>query len=150
MRIKLAWVRGLLSVANGIFMLIAPAPWYAIIPGVSGSGPLNAHFLRDIGAAFIVAGGSLAWFCYDVRARPAAVAAAAFFVLHAVVHLGDTLAGRESLYQAARDLPTIYLSALLTIWIAWPTSTSAKRAMEDEVIAKMAVTPANRRIRAGV
>ena len=111
---------------------------------------LNAHFVRDIGAAFLVAGGSLVWFACDARARPAAIACAAFFVLHAVVHLGDTLAGRESLYQAARDLPTIYLSALLTVWIAWPTSTSAKRAKEDEIVAKMAVTPANRRVREGV
>jgi uncharacterized protein YjeT (DUF2065 family) len=56
MRIKLAWVLGLLAVVNGVFMLAVPAAWYAIVSGVTNSGPLNAHFIRDIGAAFLVAG----------------------------------------------------------------------------------------------
>ena len=81
MRIKLAWMLGVLAVANGVFMLVAPAAWYAIVPGVPDSGPLNAHFVRDIGAAFLVAGGSLVWFARDARARPAALACAAFFAL---------------------------------------------------------------------
>ena len=31
MRIKLAWMLGLLAAANGVFMLAAPAVWYAIV-----------------------------------------------------------------------------------------------------------------------
>jgi hypothetical protein len=115
MRIKLAWVLGLLAAANGVFMLIVPAPWYAIVPGVPNTGPFNAHFIRDIGAAFLVAGGSLVWFAHDARARPAALACAAFFALHALVHLGDVVSGRESSYQALCDLPTVYLGALLAL-----------------------------------
>jgi hypothetical protein len=100
MRTKLAWVLGLLAAANGVFMLLATAAWYASVPGVPNTGPFNAHFIRDIGAAFLVAGGSLVWFARDARARPAALACAAFFVLHALVHLTDAITGRESIYQA--------------------------------------------------
>ena len=145
MRTKLAWVLGLLAAANGVFMLAVPAAWYAIVPGVPDSGPLNTHFIRDIGAAFLVAGGSLMWFARDARARPAALGCAAFFTLHALVHLSDTMAGRESIYQALRDLPTVYLGAIVALCIALPTS-----AREDGRDAQMVVTAADRRLRKGV
>jgi uncharacterized protein YjeT (DUF2065 family) len=147
MRIRLAWMLGLLAAANGVFMLAAPAAWYAIAPGVPNTGPLNAHFIRDIGAAFVVAGGSMVWFARDARARPAALACAAFFALHALVHLSDAIAGRESIDQAVRDLPTVYLDALVALWIAWPISTPAKEEGRD---AQMVVTAADRRLRKGV
>ena len=124
MRTKLAWFLGLLSAVNGVFMMMAPAAWYPISPGVVQSGPFNGHFIRDIGAAFLVAGVGFVWFANDSRARPAALAAAAFFALHALVHVGDAIAGRESLYHAVLDAPTVYLSAVIAIWIAWPQSIS--------------------------
>jgi hypothetical protein len=147
MRIKLAWMLGLLAAANGVFMLAAPATWYAIAPGAPNTGPLNAHFIRDIGAAFLVAGATLAWFACDARARPAALACAVFFALHALVHLSDAMAGRESLYQAARELPTVHLGALLALWIAWPVSTPAQK---DGRNAQMVATAADRRLCKGV
>ena len=147
MRIKLAWMLGILAAANGVFMLAAPAAWYAFAPGVPNTGPLNAHFIRDIGAAFLVAGGSLVWFALDARARPAALACAAFFMLHALVHLSDAMTGRESIHQAVRDLPAVYLGALLALWIAWPVSSPA---MEEERDAQMVVTATDRRLRRGL
>jgi hypothetical protein len=147
MRTKLAWVLGLLAAANAVFMLLAPVAWYATVPGVPNTGPFNAHFIRDIGAAFLVAGGSLVWFAHDARARPAALACAAFFVLHALVHLSDAITRRESIYQAIHDLPTVYLGALLALWIAWPSSTPAKEEARD---AQMVVTAADRRLRKGI
>ena len=126
MRIKLAWIVGILSVANGLFMMLAPASWYPIVPGVVDTGPFNQHFVRDIGCAFLVTGVSLVWFALDVRAQAAALAGAAFLALHALVHVGDALAGRESLAHAALDVPTVYLSALLALWIAWPQGTFAR------------------------
>ena len=144
MRTKLASMLGLLAAANGVFMLVAPATWYAIVPGVPNTGPLNGHFIRDIGAAFLVAGGALVWFARDARARPAALASAAFFALHAVVHLSEAITGRESIYQAVRDLPTVYLGALLALWIACPTSSPAQEEGRD---AQVVVRAADRRLR---
>ena len=144
MRTKLAWVLGLLAAASGVFMLAAPAAWYAMVPGVPDTGPFNAHFIRDIGAAFLVAGGSLVWFARDARARPNALTSAAFFTLHALVHLSDAITGRESIYQAVHDLPTVYLGAPLALWIAWPISSLAK---EEERDAQVVVKAADRRLR---
>jgi hypothetical protein len=101
MRIKFAWLFGIFSVANGLFMLLAPAAWYASIPGVPATGPLNEHFVRDIGGAYLMSGGALIWFALDPRAQPAAIATAAFFVLHALVHLGDA---RRPRIVGARDV----------------------------------------------
>jgi hypothetical protein len=42
---------GLVLGANALFQLIAPLAWYDSVPGVIATGPFNAHFVRDIGAA---------------------------------------------------------------------------------------------------
>lgn len=147
MRIKLAWLLGLLCAANGLFMLLAPAAWYEAIPGVAGTGPFNQHFARDIGSAYLAAGGALVWFAIDAGARTAAMVAAAFLALHALVHVGDAIAGRESLEHVIADVATIYLSALIALWIAWPFSTFAT---EEKIDAQMAITATDRRIRKGV
>jgi hypothetical protein len=50
-------VLGLLNLGNGLWMLLAPAGWYRGLPaGVPDTGPLNVHFVRDIGAAFTTIG----------------------------------------------------------------------------------------------
>ena len=40
---------------NGLTMLVAAPFWYASVPGASGTGPFNPHFVQDIGVAFLVA-----------------------------------------------------------------------------------------------
>jgi hypothetical protein len=87
MRKMLAWIIGAALAANGLFMLADPAARYAAVPGVTLTGPLNPHFVRDIGSTYIVAGASLAAFAINARARAAALAAGAFLTLHALVHL---------------------------------------------------------------
>ena len=47
---------GLIHLANGLWMLTAPEAWYAAVPGVAMTGPLNHHFIQDIGLAFLASG----------------------------------------------------------------------------------------------
>lgn len=119
MRILLTYVLGLLLALNGVFMLTAPGDWYQAVPGVTETGPLNPHFVRDIGAAYLAAGAGLAWFAALPAARPAALLAALFLALHALVHLVDAVSGREAWTGLARDLPTVFLPPVLTLWLAW-------------------------------
>jgi hypothetical protein len=56
MRITVAIGLGLALAANGLLMLLDPAGWYALAPGVPETGPLNLHFVRDIGCAYILTG----------------------------------------------------------------------------------------------
>ena len=81
-------VLGALHVVNGLAMLIAPGVWYVMVPGVVMTGPFNAHFIYDIGMAFIASGVFLA---VGARAgKTAAVyacAGATWPVLHALIHI---------------------------------------------------------------
>jgi hypothetical protein len=65
MRKTLLWIVGLLQLVVAAMMLLAPQSFYGLVPGVNETGPFNPHFVRDVGAAFLVAGGGL-WYARDV------------------------------------------------------------------------------------
>jgi hypothetical protein len=138
MRALLVRVFGAALAASGVFMFLAPALWYGLYPDVADTGPLNPHFVRDIGAAYIVLGGAFLWFAVDARARAAALAGASFLALHAAVHLWDAAAGRETLRHLAEDVVAIILPAMLAFWMAWPRSRSAKETDDAEMVAAAA------------
>ncbi|HET8881757.1 MAG TPA: hypothetical protein VFM56_06225, partial [Solimonas sp.] len=59
MRKVLTVVLGFGLAANGVWMLFSPESWYPVIPGVTHTGPLNVHFVRDIGCAYFLCGAAL-------------------------------------------------------------------------------------------
>jgi len=109
------WVLGLLNVANGLWMLLAPESWYHGLPaGVPDTGPLNVHFVRDIGAAFTTIGVA---FC-AAAPRPAyrrgvLLGATLFYVLHAAVHVADLFTGRLHYEHWLIDTPGVFLPAII-------------------------------------
>jgi hypothetical protein len=110
----------LLLAANGSAMLAVPQTWYFLVPGVTETGPLNLHFVRDIGCAYLVAAGGFFWLLRDTRAWPAALAGSVFLILHALVHVGEMLAGTIDLHHLLRDLPGVFLLPVFALWLAWP------------------------------
>ena len=102
---------------NGLVMLAAGRWWYGAVPGVTETGPFNAHFVKDIGAAYLVAGAAFAWLATSASpaARGAATAAAAFLALHAGIHLAEAVGAPAGL---ARDFPGVIMPALLALWAA--------------------------------
>jgi len=116
-------IAGLLAIvlgANGLAMLFAGLWWYGMVPGVTATGPFNPHFVRDIGAAYLVSAGGLAAFAWRPReAWPALAAAAGFLTLHAAIHVFDAACGTRPLQDVARDFGGVYLPALLTLAIAF-------------------------------
>ena len=125
MRRALAIVLAVTMGGNGLAMLAAAPWWYGAVPGVIATGPFNPHFVNDIGAAYLVAGLSLAWLGLrplDATARGAATAGAAFLVLHAGIHLVEAIGRPTGLADLARDFPGVILPAILATWVAWPTS----------------------------
>jgi len=112
------------NLANAAWMLADPAGWYAGLPAaVPDTGPLNAHFVRDIGSAFAVMGAALLL----AAARPAFRVpilglVSMFYVLHALVHVTDTLAGRLPPSHWTIDLPGVYVPALLLLAVTWAAS----------------------------
>ena len=114
------WTLGLFALgnfANGLWMLADPAGWYARLPAaVPDTGPLNVHFVRDIGSAFTVTGIALAWAAVRPALRvPMLVVATAFYVLHALVHVSDTLFGRLPASHWTIDAPGVYVPAVLLV-----------------------------------
>jgi len=124
-------VLALILGANGLVMLFAGAWWYGVVPGVTATGPYNPHFVRDIGAAYLVVGAALAWFAARPRKGwPVLCAAAAFLTLHAAIHVFDAMCGTKPLADVTRDFAAVYLPALITLAIALNRPTEMGRPAE--------------------
>jgi len=113
------WLLAALTLANALWMLVAPEAWYTNLPaGVPDTGPLNVHFVRDIGCAFLATGVALAWAARASQApvRLACVTLAALFVGgHAAVHLFDLANGALSERHWLLDLPGVFVPALILV-----------------------------------
>ena len=123
---------GVGNLANGVWMLAGPAHWYFNLPAkVPGTGPLNEHFVRDIGCTFVMIGVGLLIGALLPKFRlPAMVGAAGWSVLHALVHVYDTARGLLTPDYWLVDLPGVYgpalLLAVLTI-LVWKSSDAEAR-----------------------
>jgi len=81
-------ILGLFHLANGGYMLAAPRAWYMAVPGVADTGPLNHHFIVDIGLAFLASGAGLALGALERPWAPAvALAGSTWPALHALLHV---------------------------------------------------------------
>jgi hypothetical protein len=110
-------VLGVANLGNAAWMLAAPADWYARLPAaVPDTGPFNSHFVRDIGSAFAIVGVALVAGALRPALRvPALALSALFYVLHALVHVTDTLTGRLPESHWVVDLPGVYLPAAVLV-----------------------------------
>ena len=108
------------TLANALWMLAGPHAWYTDLPAaVPDTGPFNAHFIRDIGCAFLTVGIALVWAAFTVRHRvPLAVISALFFVAHALLHVYDTARGALDPEHWQLDLLGVYVPAVLMATLA--------------------------------
>jgi hypothetical protein len=105
---------------NALVQLAAPFWWYGAVPGVTGTGAYNPHFVRDIGAAYLAATLGLGWFAArPVQGWPALVAGALFLSVHAAIHVFDASCSASGWHDVIRDFPGVYLPALAAGWIAF-------------------------------
>ncbi len=105
------------NLANAAWMLIAPEHWYFNLPArVPGTGPLNEHFIRDIGCVFGVMGIGLS---VAVRVRayrvPVMLGVTGWYAFHALVHVYDTARGALGPEYWRIDLAGVYLPTLLLV-----------------------------------
>lgn len=135
MRLVLTSFLGFVLVANGLFMLVDPAVWYAHVPGVPETGPLNPHLVRDVGCAYVVAGVALIGYAFEERLRAAALAGALFLTLHALVHVADAAAGRGHVDHALVDFITVLAPAVVALWLVLTPTTSRARSTHHVQVA---------------
>ena len=108
-------VLGVISLANGLWMLADPATWFVQIPAaVTDTGPLNRHFVHDVGVVYVISGIAALW-C----ARTGAAAyithlgVTLFYAGHALVHVAEISLGLLPHSHWRIDLPLVFLPALL-------------------------------------
>lgn len=86
---------------NAVFMAFTPPLWYALVPGVPETGPLNHHFVRDIGLAYFSAAVGL------FRAQrgggwKTAALGSLFVCLHSALHVVEMFMGQPALELRVR------------------------------------------------
>jgi hypothetical protein len=128
------WQRALLGIfalllaGNGMHMLFGPAHWYGSIESVAHTGPFNAHFVRDIGCAYLAAAVGLACGAWRPRWQvPGALTALAFVGTHALLHFWESLVHTDAAAHAGLiDTVGVYLPALIALLVSIkPTRTQA-------------------------
>jgi hypothetical protein len=115
-------IAGILSLANGVWMISFPLLWYSDIPAaVPHTGPFNAHFVRDIGVAYTVAGLGFGWCALRLdRSRPVHWGLTLFFGGHALVHVIDIMTGYLPRSHWLIDAPSVFIPALLLLVLSVP------------------------------
>ncbi len=79
---------GLFNVLNGLVMLAVPVAWFGQVIGDMPMGPLDTHFIRDVGFAYLASGTGLIWgLRRGAVAGAFALAGAVWPMLHAFFHL---------------------------------------------------------------
>lgn len=125
----LAVALGLFCLGNGAAMLAAPHLWYSSVPGVPLTGGYNAHFVRDIGIVYALAGAALILGALRPAARAVLwSAAAAWLAAHAALHLLEAVAGTHGAEAIARDFAGVILPASVALALAigsWRGGSSA-------------------------
>ena len=82
------------TIANGAFMLVKPLDWYVFVPTVVTTGPPNAHFIRDIGLAYLGSGLILLYAAANPTIRwRAAIVGGLWLSFHGLLHIYEVAAG---------------------------------------------------------
>ena len=114
---------GVISLANGIWMMIHAWSWFEWIPGVADTGTANAHFIHDVGIAFAVCAIGLFWTARNLEiARPVYLGITLFIGGHAIGHVIEILTGLLPHSHWLIDIPLVFLPAVLLGLAALPNN----------------------------
>lgn len=112
---------GLGAFANGLWMLLQPDHWYAWIPGVTDTGPLNTHLVRDFGACYLLVGALvLAASARGQLTRATHLWVTLFFSLHAAIHVWELSVGKMGREHWGVDFPGVFLPVLILLVLSLP------------------------------
>lgn len=118
--VGIAVILGLFALANGVFMTIAPEPWYWAVPGVPDRGPFNQHFIRDIGLIYSLIGIAFLYGAIYPKYRPQLwIMPAAWLACHAIFHVWEVIVGICGPESLVEDFSGVTLPALLAIWLVY-------------------------------
>lgn len=109
-----------LTLSNGVVMVLAPESWYWAVPGVPDRGPFNQHFVRDIGILYVLIGcGFAAGLRYAGQRLVLWLLPTLWLAGHAMFHLWEVWVGICGPESLAEDFLGVTLPALLGGWLVW-------------------------------
>lgn len=97
---------------TGLWLVISPAGFHAGIPGVSETGPLNTHFFRDVGLAFVASALALGAGAVIDDWR-VVLAGTGFPLLHGGLHLAEAV--HHGPHGGAGELVATVLPGLIAL-----------------------------------
>lgn len=116
----IALVLGLATLANGVFMLVAPEPWYWSVPGVPDRGPFNQHFVRDIGLIYLLIGVAFVFGGIYPRYRlPVWFLPTGWLAGHGLFHIWEVVVGICGPESLVEDFAGVTLPALLALGLLY-------------------------------
>jgi hypothetical protein len=125
---------GLFHVATGLWMLADPMGWYLAVPGVTSTGPMNHHFIVDIGLAFIASGAGMIASLSAARAAAGfALAGSTWPALHGLFHVWEWIADgiptdMRVLISTAVGVMVVSFAGFALAWMrAWRSATAMTR-----------------------
>lgn len=102
----------------GFYMLLDPFGWYEFVDTVNATGPANAHFIRDIGLAYMGSGLLLGFAALHPGLRwGAAIVGNLWLFAHGLFHIYEVVSGICSTDIFWRDAPGV-LGPPLLVFIA--------------------------------
>jgi hypothetical protein len=113
---QILFLFGLACALNGTVMMLAPTLWFGAISGVSETGPFNAHFVRDVGAAYVASGVGFLALSSKPQWWPAAVVGLVFLLAHGGIHVLEVIVGHHPPSALLRDAPAVLVGPLLGVW----------------------------------
>lgn len=110
---------GAMSIGNGIWMLVSASTWYDHIPaGIHDTGPLNSHFVHDIGWVYFIMGLALLWCARKLNSCLAIYLVVLLFNIgHALIHVVEISLGLLPPSHWYIDFPLIFLPTLILVFI---------------------------------
>lgn len=108
---------GAISVGNGIWMLLSASTWFSTMPvDAADTGPLNPHFIHDVGLIYLLVGLGAFWCGYKLNnCIEVHLGITLFMAGHALIHMIEILTGVLPPSHWLVDFPLITLPAILLI-----------------------------------
>jgi len=116
----IAILLGLVTLANGVFMTVAPESWYWLVPGVPDRGPFNQHFVRDIGINYMLIGAAFNYGAmYEKHRLLLWLMPTAWLAGHAIFHVWEVLVGICEPESLIVDFGGVTVPALLAMGLIY-------------------------------
>lgn len=105
---------GAVNLGNGLWMLFFAKSWFDTLPAIHDTGPLNKHFVHDIGMVYSLCGLGLMYCAYNLtRSINVYLCVMLFFVGHAAIHVVEIIVGLLPPSHWVIDFPLIFVPAIV-------------------------------------